>query len=379
MSWPDFWIKKTWKTRLLSPLGKLVCQLASNRWQKFQAAAVTSQSTQQVSSQELSDLHTLEKSLPVCVVGNIVVGGTGKTPFIIWLVKELQQRGIKVGIVSRGYGGKSKQWPQSVTAESDPHLVGDEPVMLAKNLAVPVAVSPKRQQAVELLSQTTDCDWLISDDGLQHYAMPRAMQLVLVDAQRLFGNQLCMPAGPMREPLAKIAAVDAVILNGPKPANFVENLQTDLGEELPNLLTAEMQLQPVCLRNLLDPKQTVSLQHLKEAKLFAMAGIGNPQRFFDSLQDLGAQLTAQAFPDHHAYNEAELRQFLGMQFADSLVFTEGETQSLNNALLMTEKDAVKCLPLAQSLQAKNWWYLQISPQVDSALLEHIIQKMQAAK
>lgn len=356
MSWPKFWCKTTWQTRLLKPISLVVCKVARNRWLRFK----------QRRQSAVRDTSLLK----VCVVGNIVIGGSGKTPFIIWLVRRLKQQGIKVGIVSRGYGGKSRVWPQAVTADSDPKLVGDEPVLLAKTLAVPVAVSPKRQQAVEFLSSTTDCDWLISDDGLQHYPMDRQLELVVIDSQRLFGNRLCLPAGPLREPLEKLSEVDARILNGEDHGN---DFQTVLDQhEISPKPEGRMLLQPVCLRNLLDPDRTLPVNILAKSRIHAIAGIGNPQRFFQSLRDLGAEVKARAFADHFDYQAKDLQDYL----SDSLQ-RENEN-SLENALIMTEKDAVKCSPIAKHYQAENWWYLEISPQVDESILDLIIKKMSAS-
>ena len=360
MSWPDFWTQTTWKTKLLRPLSKWVCRHAQKRYADF----VAKQS-------ESSDENLLE----VCVVGNLVVGGSGKTPFIVWLVNELKQKGMKVGIVSRGYGGKSKTWPQLVTAQSDPNLVGDEPVMLAKTLKVPIAVSPKRLEAVRLLTETTDCDWLISDDGLQHFTMPRKCEVVLMDAQRMFGNGYCLPAGPLREPLERLSQVDAWILNGSGGTQTLANLckvHSICAKPL-----AEMQLQPVCLRNVLHPHRVLELQVLQGFKVDALAGIGNPQRFFQSLRDLGAKVSEHPFADHQAFSVEDLQKFsqFNRPVKDSLTSLSVQQQTLENALIMTHKDAVKCLPIAQQLQADNWWYLEISPQVDAKILSLIIEKM----
>lgn len=390
MSWPKFWITPNWKTRLLKPLSTLVCRIAKQRWQRFLI--------------EKPSLQT-DGTLPVCVIGNVVVGGSGKTPFILSLAKAAQARGVKVGIVSRGYGGKSDSWPQRVDADSDPVLVGDEPVMLAKALgpAVPIAVSPKRQQAVELLSQTTDCHWLISDDGLQHYAMPRVCEIVLVDVARGFGNGNCLPAGPLREPLDKIAFVDALVINGVEPnvlnvGSVLHDSQVKNGVSAqaitrdqsaqqtfarlcrfadcpsPKLLGG-MALQAVQLINLCEDIPAVSLDHLQGAQVDAIAGIGNPERFFDTLRALGAKVKPQAFADHYAFQAKDLTRFLQYNSADDPTVQQKPLQ-MHNALIMTQKDAVKCQAIASKLHARNWWYLQVESQIEPSVLEMIFDKMQ---
>ncbi|WP_130537154.1 tetraacyldisaccharide 4'-kinase [Thiomicrorhabdus indica] len=364
MSWPDFWTQTNWKTLCLQPLSKLVCRIASRRRLAFQ---------------EASGLKVAEDCLPVCVIGNIVVGGSGKTPFILALVKAAQMQGLKLGIVSRGYGGKSKQWPQRVYADSDPNLVGDEPVMLARALQqfhIPIAVAPKRQQAVELLSQQTDCDWIISDDGLQHYQMSRVCEIVLVDGARGFGNGHCLPAGPLREPVEKLKQVDALVVNGEDQQKILTNLETSSdGQALLPKLIGTMQLTPIRLVNVVDETQTLPIDELANHSVNAMAGIGNPERFFETLVQLGAQVSPHPFADHHAYSFSDLKPFAGLRQDKEKVTN---LDSINNALIMTEKDAVKCRSIAQQLSVKHWWYLQVESEVDSAILTHIFNKMAQA-
>lgn len=360
MSWPDFWTKTTWKTTLFMPLSALVCRIAKRRWQTFQSA------------------QSKVSTLPVCVVGNIVVGGSGKTPFILGLVQAAHARGIKVGVVSRGYGGKSKHWPMAVNAQSDPNLVGDEPVMLAKAFAqmtmdVPIAVSPKRQQAVELLSNTTDCDWLLSDDGLQHYAMPRQCEVVLVDAQRWFGNEQCLPAGPLREPLDKLNHVDAVVMNLNHQSLSIlpqfQQWQTSRAIAVKHL--AQMQLKPLRLVNILNPSITLPVEVLQQKTVNAIAGIGNPQRFFATLESLGAKVHGVGFADHHTFRQEDLQAFNRPVNFDCL-----QNPGLSeNALIMTAKDAVKCRIFAEELKADNWWFLVIESEVEPQILEIIFSKM----
>lgn len=338
MSWPSFWAERRWPSKLLWPLSKLVCWEAARRLKAFEQHPPAKKST-----------------ATILVVGNLVVGGSGKTPFIVWLVKQLQVKNLKVGIISRGYGGKSQQWPQWVTPESSAELVGDEPVLLAKQLGCPIAVSPVRADAVSMLQTAADLDVIISDDGLQHYGLVRDIEVVLVDSQRLWGNGLCLPAGPLREAKTRLNRVDYVVYNG-------ERLQ---GEKEPAALEQKsftMRLQPVCFRQVANPSVTLPAEAFSGQNVTAMAGIGNPQRFFDTLTSLSISIETHAFKDHHGFREED---FSGFDCA--------------KPLLMTEKDAVKCTQLAVdsvTQEPKNWWYLEVAPQADSDLLKALTQRIQ---
>lgn len=329
MSWPTFWSlspKEAWQPKLLSPLANLVCRIARNRYLQFQQHPPAKQT-----------------NAVVVVIGNLVVGGTGKTPFISWLYRNLEHRGFKVGIVSRGYGGKSNKWPQLVDEETDPFLVGDEPAMLVKQLHCPMAVSPNRADAIRLLERNFDLDIIISDDGLQHFKMARDVEIVIVDGQRGFGNQMCLPAGPLREPLERLQDVDFIVSNGP------------LQQPLPYDLSAElMQLNVALFRNVADPEKILPETAFANQKAYAIAGIGNPQRFFDTLQGLDIRVYPKPFRDHKAYRE---KDFL---WADGA-----------KPLLMTEKDAVKCRAFAQP----NWWYLEVSPHCSSGFATRILERI----
>ncbi len=342
MSWPHFWMHKTWQTQLLWPLSKLVCWEAARRLKRFEISPPPRQTT-----------------ATVIVVGNLVVGGSGKTPFIIWLTKALQAKGFRVGIVSRGYGGKSQTWPHRVTPKSDPVQVGDEPVLLAKQLGCPVAVSPKRLQAVQLLNEIESLDIIISDDGLQHYALARDIEVVLMDAERHVGNGLCLPAGPLREPMTRLSSVDFCVWNG-----LSENRSFPIAET-GKLAHFRMALLPVCLRQVMNSDVMVELEVNKAGRVTAfigeqveaIAGIGNPARFFNSLKTLGFEVKALAFSDHHAFQWSDFKAL------DS-----------QKRLIMTEKDAVKCTELAKQHQQTNWWYLEVSPRCDDDLLTQILTK-----
>ncbi len=273
---------------------------------------------------------------PVIIVGNISVGGTGKTPFVIWLVKQLQLAGYKPGVISRGYGGQSEQYPVAVNANSAPAIVGDEPIIIAKQAACPVVVSPKRVEAANFLLAHYDCDIIISDDGLQHYALARDIEIVIVDSQRQFGNQYCLPAGPLREPISRLLTVDFIVSNGHSDKQAFN-----------------MTLHPAQAINLADPTIKRPIASFQSEPLHAVAGIGNPSRFFDSLQQNKLTITAHPFDDHHAFKSSDLN------FGDQ------------HQILMTEKDAVKCTNFAK----KNMWYLPVNVTVDNRLDQLIIQKI----
>ncbi len=259
--------------------------------------------------------------LPVVVVGNLTAGGNGKTPVVIWLVQQLQQRGYQVGVVSRGYGGKSEHYPLWVTDEVTTAQAGDEPVLIRRRTGVPVAVAPKRAEAIQALLAHAAVDIIITDDGLQHYALQRDYEIVVIDGVRRFGNGCWLPAGPMRELAGRLNSVNAIIVNGGTP-EAGELPMTLKGNLAVNLLTGET-------RKVTDIPNGI-----------AMAGIGHPPRFFATLQQLGAVLQkTHAFADHHAYEK------------DQLLALANSTQNL----LMTEKDAVKCFQFAQP----NWWYLPV--------------------
>ncbi len=258
--------------------------------------------------------------LPVIVVGNITAGGTGKTPLVAWLVIHLRERGYTPGIVARGYGGRARSWPQQVRPDSDPGIVGDEAVLLAQLTGCPMAVAPDRVAAAMALVKHSDCDVLISDDGLQHYAMQRDIEIAVIDGVRRFGTGFMMPAGPLREPVSRLREVDLVVVNG-------------LGGtgEFP------MKLKAGVLHNLRDDGNTCTLEEFRNRKVHAVAGIGNPERFFMSLRPQLRQLETHAFPDHHRFRQSDLL------FDDDA------------PVLMTAKDAVKCRRFASGRE----WYLPV--------------------
>ncbi|WP_430462403.1 tetraacyldisaccharide 4'-kinase [Thalassolituus sp. LLYu03] len=254
-------------------------------------------------------------AIPVVVVGNITVGGTGKTPLITYLVARARALGFNPAIVSRGYGGNG-QYPLLVNDETPVSACGDEPKLLASRLNCPVAVDPQRARAVAELAGKADL--IFSDDGLQHYAMARQREIVVVDASRGFGNGWLLPAGPLREPVSRIDSVDLVLANG---RDFRVSATA-----LVNAKTGE-----VC-----------DLATLNNTTVHAVSGIGNPQRFYDTLTELGARVVAHAFPDHHAFAEQDF----------------DFPQASAGMVVMTEKDWVKCRSFAQP----DWWYLAVDAQ-----------------
>ncbi|HCA26798.1 MAG TPA: tetraacyldisaccharide 4'-kinase [Betaproteobacteria bacterium] len=276
-------------------------------------------------------IHSDAVPVPVIVVGNITVGGTGKTPAVVWIADFLRRRGYRPGVISRGYGRRS-QATLEVTENSDPLEVGDEPLLLARRTGCPIVVGADRVLAARgLLRRHPECDVLLSDDGLQHYALRRDMEIAVVDAQRYYGNRLLLPAGPLRERLGRLESVDAVLLNG------------DGQPTAPNQF--RMRLTGEVFYNVGRPELRVGVSRFQGKAVHAMAGIGNPQRFFDDLRALGLVFTAHAFPDHYVYTPADLN----LPRAD--------------AIIMTEKDAVKCAAFADP----KCWALAVDADIDPAL------------
>ena len=271
--------------------------------------------------------------VPVIIVGNITLGGTGKTPLVIYLVEQLKAAGFKPGVISRGYGGQSESWPLQVTTESDVLQIGDEPLLIAQQANCPVAVGPVRADSARLLIENEACDVIISDDGLQHYALHRDIEIVVIDGERRFGNNFCLPSGPLREPQERIQEVDFVVCNGGEPEENEILMQLE-GAYAVNMKTHERK----------------PLNEFKELSCHAMAGIGNPQRFFDLLKQYGLNCQTHYFPDHYAYTEKDI-SYKGAQ-----------------AILMTEKDAVKCLSFA----SEQHWCVPVQAKLESQFIDNLI-------
>ncbi|MBS0862859.1 tetraacyldisaccharide 4'-kinase [Enterobacter mori] len=275
--------------------------------------------------------------VPVVVVGNLTAGGNGKTPVVIWLVEQLQKRGIRPGVVSRGYGGKATHYPLLLTADTTTAEAGDEPVLIYQRTGVPVAVSPVRSDAVQALLAGHAVDIIITDDGLQHYSLARDKEIVVIDGVRRFGNGWWLPAGPMRERASRLQSVDAVIVNGgqAKPGEIPMHLQPGMAV---NLLTGERK----------------AVEQLPA--LVAMAGIGHPPRFFATLEQCGARLEKR------------------VPLADHQALAEGQVDALTvpgQSLIMTEKDAVKCRTFAK----ENWWYLPVDAELSGEQPEHLLKEL----
>ncbi len=269
--------------------------------------------------------------VPVIVVGNVTLGGTGKTPLILRLIEHCRARGLRVGVVSRGYGAKPPAFPWRVQADQSAAMCGDEPLLIVQRTGVALMIDPDRGQAVRALLASEALDLILCDDGLQHYRLARDLELVLVDAARGLGNGRCLPAGPLREPVERLQSIDALLCNG-------------ASEDTPAAYA--MQLQPSALVNLANDGR-VELDYFPAGQaMHALAGIGNPQRFFNTLEALNWRPVAHAFADHAVYSAEAL------QFEPAL------------PLLMTEKDAVKCRSFAQP----DWWYLAVDAQLSPAFL-----------
>ena len=317
----DSWYQPSggWTTAL-KPLSRLFARLAERRKQRYLAQS------------------RWEPPVPVVVVGNITVGGTGKTPLVTALVAALQGRGYRPGIISRGFGAKSGGKPIWVTPDSDPAKVGDEPVMLARQLHVPLVVDVDRVRAAQYLLSRSDCDLIIADDGLQHYNLQRHIELLVLDGDRLLGNRLCLPAGPLREPLARMGQVD-VILSNTSRATLPELYQGGPGQFCFSLKPSDL----ISVNGSLQPAPSVGRVH-------GVAGIGHPERFFNTLRSLGYDVIGHSFPDHHPFTLADIT------FDDDL------------PVLMTAKDAVKCTAFATD----RHWYLPVTAEVPVPCLEQLV-------
>ena len=288
---------------------------------------------------------------PVVVIGNITVGGTGKTPLLIQLARQLHARGVRVGVVSRGYGGNPPAPPYEVTPLSSVEEVGDEAVLIRRNVEGPVMVDPQRPRAVAALARL-GCDLILSDDGLQHYAMARTRELVMLDGTRLFGNGLCLPAGPLREPVSRLREVDWVLVNGGDATQWRPLLQAAGLRAAPGA----MRVQPGRWVNIATGER-VALDALplgENGRLHAIAGIGNPGRFFTTVRELGYAPLCHPFPDHYRFSAHELA-FAG-----------------EDTLVMTQKDAVKC----ERFAGKHTWYLEIEARLEEHFLEELCDDMQ---
>jgi len=312
----DLWYKDLVIGGALMPFGFLFADIV--RFRKF------------LYRHNIGQFKTERLPVPVIIVGNITVGGTGKTPLLIALAQLLKNQGYKVGIISRGYGGDSV--PRRVTPDSNPQQVGDEALIIARQTGCPMAVAPLRVEAGKLLLEHAECNVILSDDGLQHYALHRDIEIAVIDGERRLGNGYCLPAGPLREPPQRLQSVDFIVVNGNKaePNEFEMHIT---GDTAVNLVTGECK-----------PLSTFA----DENQLHALAGIGNPDRFFKLLTDHKLTFTAHSFPDHHVFQAQDI--------------------NFKTPVLMTEKDAVKCTDFA----TEQHWFVPVTATVDSQFTEQLL-------
>lgn len=262
--------------------------------------------------------------VPLIVVGNITVGGVGKTPLVIELARQLQQKGLKVGIVSRGYGAALKTVPYEVRLDDAAAKVGDEPLLLAQKTQCPVVIAPERNRAVHYLLEHHQSQIIISDDGLQHYRMGRTIEIAVIDGTRGLGNGLCLPAGPLREPPSRLKQVDFIVVN----EGHWENAYS-------------MVLKPGTIKKISTDEEVK--EEALQGKWEAVAAIGNPQRFYSTLTQLGIEFDTCSYPDHYQFKPSDLNY-------------------LQSLIIMTEKDAVKC----RSFSSDTMYYLPVEAVVDDA-------------
>jgi tetraacyldisaccharide 4'-kinase len=317
-------IQRAWQHRgplstILLPLSALYCAVARRRRQAF--------------------LRTPPPALPlpVVVVGNVTVGGTGKTPMVIRLCEWLREQGWRPGVVSRGYGGSASDRPLRVTQRSGAAEAGDEPLLIALRAGVPVSVCADRVAAVQALLADESCDIIVADDGMQHYRLPRDVEIAMLDGRRRLGNARCLPAGPLREPPSRLREVDFVVVAEGEPGAGEYAMALHLDEAW----------------SLAEPSQRRELSDFSGVTVHALAGIGNPERFFAALESAGLRILRHPFPDHYRYQAADL------------IFDDGAP------VLMTEKDAVKCREFAPP----DCWAVpasaELPPELTAALAERL--------
>jgi len=288
-----------------------------------------------------SAINVQSSKVPIIVVGNITVGGTGKTPLVIHIAKLLKQHSLRVGIVSRGYlGSKGNKEPHWVFANSDPNQVGDEPVLLAKRLFCPIVVASDRPKAVQALLDSGQVDVIISDDGLQHYALKRNIEIAVLDGKRRLGNGWVLPIGPLRESKSRLNSVDYIVVNS--PITFDNDQEYD------------MELRPRMVYRGNEPGTQQPLSGFQGQTIHALAGIGFPDRFFELLKSHGLNIIEHPFPDHYRFTQKDI------QFKDEF------------PILMTEKDAVKC----GGFMDDRHWVLAVDAAVNPLFDMRLLTQMQ---
>ena len=277
---------------------------------------------------------------PVIVVGNLSVGGTGKTPLVIYLVEQLRAQGLTPGVISRGYSGKAPSYPFAVTLEADVAHSGDEPALIVKRTNVAMVVGPDRKAAIEALLAENAVDVIISDDGLQHLALQRDIEICIVDESTVSNNEHLLPAGPYREPLSRLMSVDFIVRHGGDIGNAANQFTMSLLPGEPQRVKSQL---------VGAGKQG---DFPSKGKIHAVAGIGNPQRFFDTCASLNYSFVPHAFADHHH-------------------FTVNDISFNHDTVLMTEKDAVKCVDMAN----EHHWYLPVNAQLSDGLISGLMEKL----
>ncbi len=320
-------VQRMWSRRgpfstVLLPLSALYCTVARRRRRRFLAAPPPS------------------LPVPVIIVGNITVGGTGKTPLTIALCEWLRAHGWRPGVISRGYGGCGAASPRQVREDSAPEEFGDEPLLIARRTGAAVVVCKDRREAARH-AMLQGCDILLADDGLQHYRLPRDIEIAMLDGYRRLGNGRCLPAGPLREPPERLREVDFVMVTEgtAHPGEYALGLTFgsawSLGETARHRALAEFSASPV----------------------HAVAGIGHPERFFTALEEAGLRVIRHSYPDHHPFSAADL------DFGDRL------------PVLMTEKDAVKCL----KLPFDNLWAVPITVELPPAFTHALAERLRTLR
>lgn len=327
---PVHWQRVTGLTLALLPLAALFALVSGLRRLLFR----------------LGLLPTNRLPVPVIVVGNVTAGGTGKTPFVLWLVQQLKEQGRRPGIVTRGYRAIDAG-PAAVAADSDPKRNGDEPVLLSRRSGVPVWRGVDRGRAARaLLAAHRDCDVIVSDDGLQHYRLARDIEVALIDGARGFGNGLPLPAGPLREPVSRLDRCDFVVVKAPRTATIAWNGAA-----------VDMHLHGTRFVNLIDPESSAGPEEMADREVHAVAGIGEPKAFFAALRALGLTIVEHPFPDHHRFVASDFE--FG---ADATV-------------VMTEKDAVKCHAFASA----RWWTLPVDAELPPGFAARIVAALASPK
>ena len=307
------WYSKNIFSLLLSPLSLIYISIIYLRHTLYQLGLIS----------------ITKINVPTIVIGNIVAGGTGKTPLVIWLAKHFKDKGFLPGIVSRGYGGTYLSNIELVKPTSNPLLVGDEPVIIARNTNCPVVVAKKRAKGAKELVEKYNCNIILCDDGMQHYSLARDIEIAVIDGQRRFGNNYCFPAGPLREPKSRIFKADLIVSKY-------------------NARTCEHKMDYIYnqLVSLNELSKTIPISDLQGMTVHAIAGINNPDHFFSYLRSHKLELIIHKFPDHYLYTEDDVK------FDD------------NFPVVMTEKDAVKCL----NYSSDKHWYIPISAELSKSFV-----------